>query len=597
MSYTCLARILQSNTQLTDYYNQVHVMDARNSTTNNINMFSQDNEDSFKKKLYWNNFLGWTKKIILILLLTSTLAVGGVHVLPHLHEHVLKVGETIIKASESVKQQEEMFDKIGETLKEVHEEDVKLTNEELLKNNTRNTLSNIIQKLAKYDLMIEMYRTNLIIVTAFLDKSELEEDGPPPQEGVVTTEEVNIIKILHKITIDQFYKTIIECYKCVGLNVTRDEVLNVTSNEEPSHIQDDSYDFLPNVQRRHFNIPWYKKTFSFFKKKKQDIDVDERELSSNCLFAIITEYEKMEQKISPIIMKLNSYITRLNMLVNINECMDDAPVIYSFKPVFGSLIGMLIKKINNEKKGGDSQVEVEEVTQYITGQDLNGREVITDNGLLQILETIQTNCDYHRTGEGSRIGYVFTPMVTPAIDPITNLPEIDAHSRTPKEIVQCIDRLKKNKDGEMVLRGEWDIDDIYKEILYNTHTEAAIHELVSGESRKKGGRFAAKNVCDEITEKGSYWHKECNDVASNPEMVVDETLSYNDNNGVIIKKIKSSDFVKSVMKHVNDKLNLHGGGGRKSKIMKCNQNESKKYRKKKNYSKKKKKRNKKKRSK
>lgn len=449
MSETCLLTILNKNDKLKNYYDKLI---KSPEDTNNLNMYSQKNVDSFKKKYIWHQVLTWTKKIILVTILISAVSAGAVHVLPNLHEQIHKLGDNFSEFDEQLEKAEDFYDKLHDGLEETISGGArrfKLQSQKNLfggtlrknvYNNVKGTLTNIIKKLANYDLMIEIYRSNLIIAKDLLDKIE---------DNIV-------LDNLYQITIKHFFKSIIEAYQCFGINIRNDKLQDMLIYDSG----DDQLNY--DLDESMFNKSTFSKIYNFFNRKKDKSNMTD--LCSNCLFAIITQFEDMEQKISPIIVTLNSYITRLNLLVDIVNCKGDTIIINNFKPVFGSLISKLIEHLNNDvsiksKIAGKSQEDSKSIYKdFLKLQDSESVPLTNDESLRLLLTHIKGKCATDQFAKNSK---------------------------------GCLGILKPktNKKGEQVVVQNWEIDDIYNEVENNEYFEKIVigdtdHTLCEGAKKE-----------------------------------------------------------------------------------------------------------------
>lgn len=333
---SCLLKILSANDNLKELYNN----SAKTNKITYMNIFSENIEAKIKKKMRWVSFVKITKYIFLLILFTAIVSAGGFHVIGGLVDNISNVQDTLIGVSERVT---DLHDTVASAT-ELYE--MRGGNKKTIKRKTKNNKKNnktkkrkykskkqhggnkinisgmkqtmiyVYTKLEQYDLMIEIYRTNFVIIKKMIDTKM--------ERG---TNEYKLAEKMYNITEKLMFELITKAYKCFGITINMDE-RNVN-------------DFL--------NITDNTKIFNM------EVSGTEKEYI-NALYMMLTEFEELEDSISPILIELNSYITRLNILFDMTNCkIIDNIKINNTKPLFTSLFGKILMNLNvfNEKNRKD----------------------------------------------------------------------------------------------------------------------------------------------------------------------------------------------------------------------------------------------------
>lgn len=340
---SCLLTVLKNNENLKQYFGKC----AEMKDISNINIFSENNEKALRKLHKWNLFLRTCKSLIIVALI-GVIAMGvGLHLLPNLAIQLNNLNfsdfSNIVDKGNEIKNE---IKEIGETVvsdvamatlasKVEYSGTTHQDNNELTLG-VKLTLTNIIKKLAEYDLLFEMYRTNLIIIKKLIEGLE--------SNGKMDADTKHIIKNLYYITINDYKKVIEGLYKCFFLTVKMDnsKMAELLEGNNPKENQ-----FNVDISSDNFDKVFFKKIYSYMTR----VNDRNKNTSYSILYSLITQFEDFEESLAPLLVRLNSYITRLNLLFNLSKCPEGLDLkVNNIKPIFGSLMNQLIHSISGEQQ-------------------------------------------------------------------------------------------------------------------------------------------------------------------------------------------------------------------------------------------------------
>ena len=399
----------------------------------------------------WNLFLRTCKTIVIVTLIGIVATGVGIHLLPNLVKTLQKVDfndiSDIVHQSQEIKSE---INEIGNTIVSGVAMTTLVSNFEDSKQNHNNnnelikgiklTLTNIIKKMAEYDLLLEMYRTNIIIIKKLIEGLKSNQTMDEDTEHIIET--------LYNITINDYKNIIKALYKCFFLTVEIDdkkmnELLNgdnPNDNQFNMDISSDKYDKI------HF-----KKIYSYMTRTEHR----NTNTSYSILYSLITRFEDFEESLVPLFVRLNSCVTRLNLLFKLSKCPTDLDIkVNNIKPIFGSFMNQLIVKITDKQSSSNNKNSAT-ITDKVTKELLkeNSGVVMSEADIRKSLLTIKRElCD-----------------IKGAEAKDNKNPNIGKYSICSEKI---------NKDGSQVTINDWEIEDIYNIILNDKEINSKLKEFI-----------------------------------------------------------------------------------------------------------------------